>query len=140
MCTPVLGRGNTFLKQLRNSECNLNKRKQIFNICSHFGTSLSGLLLWPLQEISSMAGSAAMVEASGEGEAEAMEQGDSEAVATGQEPMHTTGELGEEGTVRVVAIEEGSAGEAGTMLQVHVAMEAQPGQGDQTEVCLRKDT
>ncbi|KAL7828908.1 hypothetical protein SRHO_G00325420 [Serrasalmus rhombeus] len=85
-------------------------------------------------EISSMAGSAAIVEASGEGEAEAMEQGDSEAVATGEEPMQTEGELGEEGTVRVVAIEQGGSGEAGTMLQVHVAMEAQPGQGEQAEM------
>ncbi|KAI4901575.1 hypothetical protein NFI96_012098, partial [Prochilodus magdalenae] len=81
-------------------------------------------------EISSMAGSAAIVEGSGEGEAEAMEQGDSEAVATGEEPMQTEGELGDEGTVGVVAV-EGAAGEAGTMLQVHVAMEAQPGQGEQ---------
>uniref|UniRef100_A0AAR2LDT2 Host cell factor 1 n=1 Tax=Pygocentrus nattereri TaxID=42514 RepID=A0AAR2LDT2_PYGNA len=85
-------------------------------------------------EISSMAGSAAIVEASGEGDAEAMEQGDSEAVATGEEPMQTEGELGEEGTVRVVAIEQGGSGEAGTMLQVHVAMEAQPGQGEQAEM------
>ncbi|KAL6459248.1 hypothetical protein MHYP_G00327200 [Metynnis hypsauchen] len=85
-------------------------------------------------EISSMAGSAAIVEASGEGEAEAMEQGDSEAVATGEEPMQTEGELGGEGTVRVVAIEQGVSGEAGTMLQVHVAMEAQPGQGEQAEM------
>ncbi|MCJ8734699.1 hypothetical protein PDJAM_G00238220 [Pangasius djambal] len=83
-------------------------------------------------EISSMAGSAAVVE--GSGEAEAMEQGDSEAVAMGEEPMQTEGELGEEGAVRVVAIEEGAAGEAGTMLQVHVAMEAQPGQGEQAEM------
>uniref|UniRef100_A0A4W4FD56 Host cell factor 1 n=1 Tax=Electrophorus electricus TaxID=8005 RepID=A0A4W4FD56_ELEEL len=83
-------------------------------------------------EISSMAGSAAMVEASGE--AEAMEQGESEALATGDEPMQTEGELSEEGAVRVVAIEEGAAGEAGTMLQVHVAMEAQPGQGEQAEM------
>lgn len=79
-----------------------------------------------------MASSAAVVE--GSGEAEAMEQGDSEAVAMGEEPMQTEGELGEEGAVRVVAIEEGAAGEAGTMLQVHVAMEAQPGQGEQAEV------
>ncbi|XP_060788449.1 host cell factor 1b isoform X2 [Neoarius graeffei] len=83
-------------------------------------------------EISSMASSAAVVE--GSGEAEAMEQGDSEAVAMGEEPMQTEGELGEEGAVRVVAIEEGAAGEAGTMLQVHVAMEAQPGQGEQAEM------
>ncbi|KAM9474864.1 host cell factor 1b isoform 2-T5 [Clarias gariepinus] len=83
-------------------------------------------------EISSMAGSAAVVE--GSGEAEAMEQGDSEAVAMGEEPMQTEGELGEEGAVRVVAIEEGAAGDAGTMLQVHVAMEAQPGQGEQAEM------
>ncbi|XP_058245113.1 host cell factor 1b isoform X1 [Hemibagrus wyckioides] len=87
-------------------------------------------------EISSMAGSAAVVE--GSGEAEAMEQGDSEAVAMGEEPMQTEGELGEEGAVRVVAIEEGSAGEAGTMLQVHVAMEAQPGQGEQAEVGMEQ--
>lgn len=79
-----------------------------------------------------MAGSVAVVE--GSGEAEAMEQGDSEAVAMGEEPMQTEGELGEDGAVRVVAIEEGAAGEAGTMLQVHVAMEAQPGQGEQAEV------
>lgn len=78
-----------------------------------------------------MAGSAAVVE--GSGEAEAMEQGDSEAVAIGEEPMQTEGELSE-GAVRVVAIEEGAASEAGTMLQVHVAMEAQPGQGEQAEV------
>ncbi|XP_053481699.1 host cell factor 1b isoform X3 [Ictalurus furcatus] len=83
-------------------------------------------------EISSMAGSVAVVE--GSGEAEAMEQGDSEAVAMGEEPMQTEGELGEDGAVRVVAIEEGAAGEAGTMLQVHVAMEAQPGQGEQAEM------
>uniref|UniRef100_W5KGE4 Host cell factor 1 n=1 Tax=Astyanax mexicanus TaxID=7994 RepID=W5KGE4_ASTMX len=83
-------------------------------------------------EISSMAGSAAVVEASGE--AEAMEQGDSEAVASGEEPMQTEGVLGVESGVRVVAIEEGSAGEAGAMLQVHVAMEAQPGQGEQAEM------
>lgn len=79
-----------------------------------------------------MAGSAAVVE--GSGEAEAMEQGDSEAVAMGEEPMQTEGELGEEGAIRVVAIEEGAAGEAGTMLRVHVAMEAQPSQGEQAEV------
>ncbi|XP_066499633.1 host cell factor 1b [Hoplias malabaricus] len=85
-------------------------------------------------EISSMAGSAAIEEASGEGEAEAMEQGDSEAMATGEESMQTEAELGEEGTVRVVAIQEGAANEAGTMLQVHVAMEAQPGQGAQAEM------
>lgn len=78
-----------------------------------------------------MAGTAAVME--GSGEAEAMEQGDSEAVAMGEEPMQTEGELSE-GAVRVVAIEEGAAGEAGTMLQVHVAMEAQPGQGEQAEV------
>lgn len=83
-----------------------------------------------------MAGSAAVVE--GSGEAEAMEQGDSEAVAMGEEPMQTEGELGEEGAVRVVAIEEGAAGDAGTMLQVHVAMEAQPGQGEQAEVRVER--
>lgn len=91
----------------------------------------------PLQEISSMAGSAAVVE--GSGEAEAMEQGDSEAVAMGEEPMQTEGELGE-GAIRVVAIEEGAAGEAGTMLRVHVAMEAQPGQGEQAEVGMNEVT
>lgn len=88
----------------------------------------------PLQEISSMAGSAAVAE--GSGEAEAMDHGDSEAVAMGEEPMQTEAELGAEGAVRVVAIEEGAAGEAGTMLQVHVAMEAQPGQGEQAEVAV----
>ncbi|KAF4110296.1 hypothetical protein G5714_009548 [Onychostoma macrolepis] len=84
-------------------------------------------------EISSMAGSAVVAEVPGE--AEAMEQTSAEAVAAGEEPMQTEcqGELGEEGAVRVVAIGESAAGEEGTMLQVHVAMEAQPGQGDQSE-------
>uniref|UniRef100_A0A9J8DJC5 Host cell factor 1 n=1 Tax=Cyprinus carpio carpio TaxID=630221 RepID=A0A9J8DJC5_CYPCA len=84
-------------------------------------------------EISSMAGSAVVAEVPGE--AEAMEQTSAEAVAAGEEPMQTEcqGELGEEGAVRVVAIDESAAGEEGTMLQVHVAMEAQPGQGDQAE-------
>ncbi|XP_060736641.1 host cell factor 1b isoform X1 [Tachysurus vachellii] len=83
-------------------------------------------------EISSMAGSAAVAE--GSGEAEAMDHGDSEAVAMGEEPMQTEAELGADGAVSVVAIEEGASGEAGTMLQVHVAMEAQPGQGEQAEM------
>lgn len=76
-----------------------------------------------------MAGAVAVVE----GSAEAMEQGDSEAVAVGDEPMQTEGVLGEEG---VVAIDEGAAGEAAAaaLLQVHVAMEAQPGQSEQAEV------
>lgn len=80
-----------------------------------------------------MAGSAVVAEVPGE--AEAMEQTSAEAVAAGEEPMQTEcqGELGEEGAVRVVAIGESAAGEEGTMLQVHVAMEAQPGQGDQAE-------
>ncbi|XP_051964643.1 host cell factor 1-like isoform X2 [Xyrauchen texanus] len=84
-------------------------------------------------EISSMAGSAVVAEVPGE--AEAMEQSSSEAVAAAEEPMQTEcqGELGEEGAVRVVAIDEGAAGDEGTMLQVHVAMEAQPSQGDQAE-------
>ncbi|XP_016359435.1 host cell factor 1b [Sinocyclocheilus anshuiensis] len=84
-------------------------------------------------EISSMAGSAVVAEVPGE--AEAMEQTSAEAVAAGEEPMQTEcqGELGEEGAIRVVAIDESAAGEEGTMLQVHVAMEAQPGQGDQAE-------
>ncbi|KAI2662067.1 Host cell factor 1 [Labeo rohita] len=84
-------------------------------------------------EISSMAGSAVVAEVPGE--AEAMEQTSAEAVAAGEEPMQTEcqGELGEEAAVRVVAIDESAAGEEGTMLQVHVAMEAQPGQGDQAE-------
>ncbi|XP_076860117.1 host cell factor 1b [Brachyhypopomus gauderio] len=83
-------------------------------------------------EISSMAGPAAVAE--GSGEAEAMEQGEAEALATADEPMQTEGELGEEAAVRVVAIDEGAGGDAGTVLQVHVAMEAQPGQGEQAEM------
>ncbi|XP_051525576.1 host cell factor 1-like isoform X3 [Myxocyprinus asiaticus] len=84
-------------------------------------------------EISSMAGSAVVAEVPGE--AEAMEQSSAEAVAAAEEPMQTEcqGELSEEGAVRVVAIDEGAAGDEGTMIQVHVAMEAQPGQGDQAE-------
>ncbi|XP_067250497.1 host cell factor 1b [Chanodichthys erythropterus] len=84
-------------------------------------------------EISSMAGSVVVAEVPGE--AEAMEQTSAEAVAAGEEPMQTEcqGELGEEGAIRVVAIDESAAGDEGTMLQVHVAMEAQPGQGDQAE-------
>ncbi|XP_026108143.1 host cell factor 1-like isoform X4 [Carassius auratus] len=84
-------------------------------------------------EISSMAGSAVVTEAPGE--AEAMEQTSTEAVAAGEEPMQTEcqGELGEERAVRVVAIDESAGGEEGTMLQVHVAMEAQPSQEDQAE-------
>uniref|UniRef100_A0A672PMB9 Host cell factor 1-like n=1 Tax=Sinocyclocheilus grahami TaxID=75366 RepID=A0A672PMB9_SINGR len=85
-------------------------------------------------EISSMAGSVVVAEVPGE--AEAMEQTSTEAGAAGEEPMQTEcqGELGEEGAVRVVAIDESAGGEEGTMLQVHVAMEAQPpGQGDQAE-------
>uniref|UniRef100_A0A8C2BUQ4 Host cell factor C1b n=1 Tax=Cyprinus carpio TaxID=7962 RepID=A0A8C2BUQ4_CYPCA len=84
-------------------------------------------------EISSMAGSAVVAEVPGE--AEAMEQTSTEAAAAGEEPMQTEcqGELAEEGAVRVVAIDESAGGEEGTMLQVHVAMEAQPGQGDQAE-------
>ncbi|XP_073675561.1 host cell factor 1b isoform X2 [Garra rufa] len=84
-------------------------------------------------EISSIAGSAVVAEVPGE--AEAMEQTSAEAVAAGEEPMQTEcqGELGEETAVRVVAIDESAGGEEGTMLQVHVAMEAQPGQGDQAE-------
>lgn len=87
-----------------------------------------------MQEISSMAGSVVVAEVPGE--AEAMEQTSAEAVAAGEEPMQTEcqGELGEEGAVRIVAIDESAAGEEGTMLQVHVSMEAQPGQGDQAEV------
>ncbi|XP_016127166.1 host cell factor 1-like [Sinocyclocheilus grahami] len=86
-------------------------------------------------EISSMAGSVVVAEVPGE--AEAMEQTSTEAGAAGEEPMQTEcqGELGEEGAVRVVAIDESAGGEEGTMLQVHVAMEAQPpGQGDQAEI------
>ncbi|XP_067270487.1 host cell factor 1b isoform X2 [Pseudorasbora parva] len=85
-------------------------------------------------EISSMAGSAVVAEVPGE--AEAMEQTSTEAVAAGEEPMQTEcqGELSEEGAIRVVAIDESAAGDEGTMLQVHVAMEAQPGQGDQAEM------
>ncbi|XP_042617622.1 host cell factor 1-like isoform X2 [Cyprinus carpio] len=84
-------------------------------------------------EISSMAGSAVVAEVPGE--AEAMEQTSTEAAAAGEEPMQTEcqGELAEERAVRVVAIDESAGGEEGTMLQVHVAMEAQPGQGDQAE-------
>uniref|UniRef100_A0A671KXM7 Host cell factor 1 n=1 Tax=Sinocyclocheilus anshuiensis TaxID=1608454 RepID=A0A671KXM7_9TELE len=84
-------------------------------------------------EISSMAGSVVVAEVPGE--AEAMEQTSTEAGTVGEEPMQTEcqGELGEEGAVRVVAIDESAGGEEGTMLQVHVAMEAQPGQGDQAE-------
>ncbi|NP_001122009.1 host cell factor 1b isoform X1 [Danio rerio] len=84
-------------------------------------------------EISSMAGSAVVSETPGE--AEAMEQASAEAVAAGEEPMQTEsqGELSEEGAVRVVAIDESAAGDGSTVLQVHVAMEAQPGQGDQAE-------
>ncbi|XP_043102936.1 host cell factor 1b isoform X2 [Puntigrus tetrazona] len=84
-------------------------------------------------EISSMAGSAVVAEVPGE--AEAMEQTSAEAVAVGEEPMQSEcqGELGEEAAVRVVAIDESAEGEEGAMLQVHVAMEAQPGQGDQAE-------
>lgn len=96
--------------------------------------SCSDWVFSTMQEISSMAGSAVVAEVPGE--AEAMEQTSAEAVAAGEEPMQTEcqGELGEEGAVRVVAIDESAAGEEGTMLQVHVAMEAQPGQGDQAEV------
>ncbi len=81
-----------------------------------------------------MAGSAVVAEVPGE--ADAMEQTSAEAVAAAEEPMQTEcqGELGEEGAVRVIAIDESAAGEEGTILQVHVAMEAQPGQGDQAEV------
>lgn len=81
-----------------------------------------------------MAGSAVVAEVPGE--AEAMEQTSAEAVAAGEEPMQTEcqGELSEEGAIRVVAIDESAAGDEGTILQVHVAMEAQPGQGDQAEV------
>ncbi|XP_016392764.1 host cell factor 1-like isoform X2 [Sinocyclocheilus rhinocerous] len=84
-------------------------------------------------EISSMAGSVVVAEVPGE--AEAMEQTSTEAGAAGEEPMQTEcqGELGEEGAVRVVAIDESAGGEEGTMLQVHFAMEAQPGQRDQAE-------
>ncbi|XP_026109193.1 host cell factor 1-like isoform X1 [Carassius auratus] len=84
-------------------------------------------------EISSMAGSAVVAEAPGE--AEAMEQTSTEAVAAGEEPMQTEcqGELGEERAVRVVAIDESAGGEEGTVLQVHVTMEAQPSQEDQAE-------
>ncbi|XP_051509407.1 host cell factor 1-like isoform X3 [Myxocyprinus asiaticus] len=84
-------------------------------------------------EISSMAGSAVVGEVPGE--AEAMEQSSAEAVAAAEEPMQTEcqGELGEEGAVRVVAIDQGTAGDESTVLQVHVAMEAQPSQGDQAE-------
>ncbi|TRY93480.1 hypothetical protein DNTS_011697 [Danionella cerebrum] len=69
------------------------------------------------------------------GEAEAMDQTSAEAVAATEEPMQTEtqGELSAETAVRVVAIDEGAAGDAGTVLQVHVAMEAQPGPGDQPE-------
>ncbi|XP_051949874.1 host cell factor 1-like isoform X2 [Xyrauchen texanus] len=85
-------------------------------------------------EISSMAGSAVLGELPGE--AEAMEQSSTEAVAAAEEPMQTEcqGELGEVGAVRVVAIDEGTAGDGSTVLQVHVAMEAQPSQGDQAEM------
>ncbi|XP_039521567.1 host cell factor 1b isoform X2 [Pimephales promelas] len=85
-------------------------------------------------EISSMAGSAVVADVPGE--AEAMEQTSAEAVAAGEEPMQTEcqGELSEEGAIRVVAIDESAAGDEGTVLQVHVAMEAQPGQGDQAEM------
>ncbi len=81
-----------------------------------------------------MAGSAVVAEVPGE--ADAMEQTSAEAVTAAEEPMQTEcqGELGEEGAVRVIAIDESAAGEEGTILQVHVAMEAQPGQGDQAEV------
>lgn len=81
-----------------------------------------------------MAGSAVVAEVPGE--AEAMEQTSAEAAAAGEEPMQTEcqGELGEEAAIRVVAIDEATAADEGTMLQVHVAMEAQPGQGDQAEV------
>ncbi|XP_052419864.1 host cell factor 1 [Carassius gibelio] len=86
-------------------------------------------------EISSMAGSAVVAEVPGEAEAMEQTSAEAEAVAAGEEPMQTEcqGELGEEGAVRVVAIDESAAGEEGTVLQVHVAMEAQPGQGDQAE-------
>nr|XP_055025248.1 LOW QUALITY PROTEIN: host cell factor 1b [Misgurnus anguillicaudatus] len=87
-------------------------------------------------EISSMAGSAVVAEVPEvPGEAEAMDQTSAEAVAAEQEPMQTEcqGELGEETAIRVVAIDEGAAADEGTVLQVHVAMEAQPGQGDQAE-------
>lgn len=60
---------------------------------------------------------------------EPMDQSGSEAVTSTDEPMQT--DLGEETGVRVVALDEAGAADASTMLQVHVAMEAQPGQGEQ---------
>ena len=60
---------------------------------------------------------------------EPMDQSGSEAVTSTDEPMQT--DLGEEAGVRVVALDEAGAADATTILQVHVAMEAQPGQGDQ---------
>lgn len=79
-----------------------------------------------------MAASAVVAEVPGE--SEAMEQTSAEAEASGEEPMQTEcqGELGEGAAVRVVAIDEAAV--EGTMVQVHVAMEAQQGQGDQAEV------
>lgn len=60
---------------------------------------------------------------------EPMDQSGSEAVTSTDEPMQT--ELGEAAGVRVVALDESGAADGSTMLQVHVAMEAQPGQGEQ---------
>ncbi|KAG5282091.1 hypothetical protein AALO_G00052110 [Alosa alosa] len=60
---------------------------------------------------------------------EPMDQSGSEAVTSTDEPMQT--DLGEEAGVRVVALDEASSAGASAMLQVHVAMEAQPGQGEQ---------
>ncbi|XP_028820764.1 host cell factor 1-like isoform X2 [Denticeps clupeoides] len=82
-------------------------------------------------EISSIAAPSSQ-EAEMSQEPEAMDQSTSEAVASSEEPMQT--ELSEATAVRVVSLDESAAAEASTLLEVHVAVEPQPGQGEQSEM------